>query len=297
MKKNNMKYVFLINSFSLGKETADISKRISIVCKELNIDYVIEVNSLKYSTEDIINKYKDSENIIIALGGDGTINRALNSIVGTNNILGYIPCGTGNDFYKTNRELLDEGINEIDLVKINDKYFINTACFGIDADIANTDDIVHSSIIPKSQRYNVAILKHFLKYKARHMKVIINGKEYEDDYTTVVVCNGKYYGGGYKIGPHANVNDGLVDVYLVEKLPKIGMAKLILGMKKALNEKSDKVTMIRSDSLKIITDEEVVSNIDGDKLADKEFNIEVIQGGIKVYYDENLINKIKVRKK
>jgi len=295
-----MKYVFLVNSFSITNNIEALLSRIITVAKELKLDYQIEVNSEDESTEDILNKYKDSRNIIICLGGDGTINRTLNGIANTKNILGYIPFGTGNDFYKSNKELLKDGINKIDLVKINDKYFINVACFGIDADIANTDELIHSSIIPKSQRYNISIINHFLKYKARHMNVLIDGKAYDKDYTTVAVCNARYYGGGYKIGTNAELNDGVVDVYLIDKLKKLKMASLILGMKQAKHENDPAVNMIRTNKLTIECDDQVLANIDGDKIEANRFDIEVIPNGIEIYYDQHLIDeitKIKIKKK
>ena len=288
-----MKYIFLVNRFSLKDNTNDVIARILTVADELKLDYEVEVNSNHLSTEDILAKYKNSRNIIICLGGDGTINRTLNSIANTKNVLGYIPFGTGNDFYKSNQELLKDGINQIDLVRINDKYFINVACFGIDADIANTDELVHSSIIPKSQRYNISIIHHFLKYKARHMKVLVDGKEYESDYTTIAVCNARYYGGGYKIGTNAELDDGLADVYLINDLPKLKMASLILGMKKAKHETDPNVSLIRTNKLTIESPNEFECNIDGDKLKDNKFDIEVIPKGIEIYYDQHLIDEIK----
>ena len=101
-----MKYIFLLNQFSLKTETNIIKKQIERVCKKKKLDFVIEINSITVTTESILKKYSKSRNIIIAVGGDGTINRVLNAIAGTNNVLGYIPYGTGNDFYRTNRELL-----------------------------------------------------------------------------------------------------------------------------------------------------------------------------------------------
>lgn len=290
-----MQYIFLVNRFSLKKRTNSIVEKIDNVAKEMKLDYVTEVNSDFLSTEDIIKKYENKEATIIVLGGDGTINRALNAIIGSKAILGYIPCGTGNDFYRTNKELLKDGINEIDLVKINDKYFINVTCFGIDADIGNSDNIVHSSIIPKSQRYNAAIVKHFFKYKPRHMKVFANNKKYESDYTTITICNGKYYGKGFKMAPKATLDDGLIDAYLINKMNKISMAKLILGLKKKnpKHENNKNVTVIRTKKLKIVCDKEITCNMDGDMLTAKEFDLKVIPKGIKIYYDESLINKIK----
>ena len=287
-----MKYVFLVNSYSLKEQTDEVIDRINEVATKRELDYVIETNSIDNQTENIIYKYKDDEDIIICIGGDGTINRTLNSIVGTNNILGYIPFGTGNDFYRTNKELLSDGINDIDLIKINNRYFINVACFGIDADIANTEEVVHSKIIPKSQRYNASIAKNFFSYIPRYMSVEIDNQMHEGRFTTVAVCNARYYGGGYKIGPNALLDDGLLDVYIVDDMSKLKMAKLLLGMKKGKHEKDSLVKVIKTRKVYINTYKDVRCNIDGDILTDRIFDIEVIPKGIKIYYDQELIDDI-----
>jgi YegS/Rv2252/BmrU family lipid kinase len=243
------------------------------------------------STEDILKKYKKTKSIIMAVGGDGTINRVLNGIVGTKNILGYIPYGTGNDFYRANQEVLNKGINTIDLISINNKYFINIACFGIDAVIGNNSDIIHSKIIPKSQRYNVGILYHFFKYRARSLKIVIGENTYSDRYTTVAVCNAKYYGNGYKIGTNSSLTDGLVDVYMASKMSKINMARLILGMKDGKHETSKKLKKVSTDKLTIISEKPITCNMDGEELTSDKFEIEVIPRGIEVYYDQSLIDE------
>ena len=135
-----MKYIFLINKFTVLKKEEQLIKKIKKVCEKLKINYVIEVNGENYTTEDILEKYKDTKNVIIAVGGDGIINRVLNKIINTKNILGFIPYGTGNDLYKSALKDLDE-LTKCDMVKINDKYFINVACFGIDADVANNKEV------------------------------------------------------------------------------------------------------------------------------------------------------------
>ena len=287
-----MKYVFLVNSFSLKNKTNKVISVLDKVSKELEYDYVIEVNSDDYSTEDILKKYRNKNSIIICLGGDGTINRTLNGIVGSKNILGYIPFGTGNDFYRCNKELLNSGINKIDLIRINEKYFINVACFGIDALIANTDNIVHSKFIPKKARYNMAIVSNFINYKARYFKSRINNKTYEDNYTTIAVCNAKYYGGGYNINPKSNLNDGLFEVYFVKKVNKLKMAKLILSMKNGNHLNKEDIEMISTRKMTIESNNIVNANIDGDKISSKKFDIELIKDGIEIYYNQELIDKV-----
>ena len=286
-----MKYVFVVNSFSLKDRTEAFIERIKEIGKKRKIEYSIEVNSLERSTEDILKDYKNQECIMMAVGGDGMINRVLNGIYDTKNILGFIPIGTGNDFYKTNKEDLEQGLNDVDVVKINNKYFVNVVCFGIDADIANESQIIHNKKIPKSQRYNAGILYHFFKYKSRPLTVEVEGKTYSDKYTTVVVCNGKYYGGGYKVGTYSSIVDSKVEVYLVSKMNKFSMARLIMGMKDAKHEKSKKIIKVSTDKLVITSEKEVACNMDGEELKDTRFEIEVIPRGQKVYYDQSLIDE------
>lgn len=95
-----MKYVFVLNSFTL-KKCNIVEERIKNYCKKNNMDYIIEINSSINSTENILKRYKNDKHIVIAVGGDGMINYVLNNIVDTENILGFIPSGTGNDFYRS----------------------------------------------------------------------------------------------------------------------------------------------------------------------------------------------------
>lgn len=286
-----MKHIFLVNSFSLKNKTTSMVKAIEAVCREEKIDYDIEINTSYLSTEDILDKYSEDKNIIIAIGGDGTINRVLNGIVNTNNILGYIPYGTGNDFYRTNKELLKDGINKIDLVKINEKYFINIACFGIDADIANQEELKFK-FIPEKQKYNIGLVRNFLTYRSKHFEVDINDKTIEDDFTTIAVCNARYYGGGYRVSPNSKVNDGLLEVVLVRKTNKANMARLITSMKEAKHLLSNKVDVIQTDKLTIKSPKKVGSNIDGEKYVSDSFDIELIKDGIDIYYNQDMINKV-----
>ncbi len=287
-----MKYIFLLNRYSLKDNLDSVSKKIESICKEKKYEYVIEVNNSDCSTEDIVRSYKGKKVILCAVGGDGIINRVLNSMDKKNNIISFIPYGTGNDFYKSCLEEYQDGLNSCDLIRINDKYFINIACFGIDADIANHSDIIHSKWIPKSQRYNASLLYNFLKYKVRHMEVVIDDEVIENDYTTIALCNGKYYGGGYRIGYYSELDDGFIDVYLVPKLPKIGMAKLILGMNKGKHEKDSRIKKYTIQKLLIRSKDDITCNIDGEEYTNHQFEIEVV-GKINICFMQNFIEEIK----
>lgn len=287
-----MKYIFILNSFTLKTEVEKIKRRIEEYCTRENMEFIIEINSEEVSTESIVAKYRDQKNILLAVGGDGMVNRVLNGIAGTDNILGIIPLGSGNDFYKSVEKDLKEYYNTCDLIKINDRHFINVACFGIDADVANKKGEVTSKLIPKSQRYNASLLKTFSQYKCRNLEIEINGEKLSGEYTTVAVCNGVYYGNGYKISPNSNPTNGLLDVYIVDKVNKLRMVNLILKMKEGnhLNEKE--VHHYQTNKMVIKSPTSFVANIDGEELFDRRFEIEVLKNGIMLYYDKSLIDSI-----
>lgn len=285
-----MKYVFLINSFSVGENINNIIKKIELYCKKYNIDFIVEINSVDESTEEILKKYKTGKNLIIPVGGDGIINRTLNSIVDTKNILGFIPYGTGNDFYKSVKVEFNDGVNKCDIVKINDKYFINTLCFGIDADIANNKNLFESKWIPKKQRYNLGILYTFFKFKKKYFEVKVSGEKIKCDFTTIAVCNGCYYGGGYNVSPNSKLNDGQLEVLLVPLVNKFSMIKLILSMKNGKHIKSKHIKMLSTKKIEVKSDKMCVANIDGEEIKSKKFSIEIIRSGIEVYYNKELID-------
>ena len=287
-----MKYIFILNSFTLKTEVEKIKRRIEEYCTRENMEFIIEINSEEVSTESIVAKYRDQKNILLAVGGDGMVNRVLNGIAGTDNILGIIPLGSGNDFYKSVEKDLKEYYNTCDLIKINDRHFINVACFGIDADVANKKGEVTSKLIPKSQIYNASLLKTFSQYKCRNLEIEINGETLSGEYTTVAVCNGVYYGNGYKISPNSNPTNGLLDVYVVDKVNKLRMVNLILKMKEGnhLNEKE--VHHYQTNKMIIKSPTSFVANIDGEELFDRRFEIEVLKNGIMLYYDKSLIDSI-----
>ncbi len=294
-----MKYVFLINSFSLKKETGDAIKNVDLVAKALNLDYEIRVNSNELSTEDILSDYKNDRNIIVGLGGDGTINRIVNAIYGTNNVLSLLPLGTGNDFYHSVNEQMKDGLNKVDLVKINDKYFINLTCFGIDADIANDQTFVDSKIIPRSQRYNAGIIYNFIRFNGKEMKVTINNDIFQKSFMTIAVANGKYYGRGFIMGPHARIDDGILDVYLIDNMNKLALIKVILGLKKGKHENSSKTHYFQTDKLIIESEKPLSCNYDGEKLTSKIFNIEIMPKALELYYNKELqeeFDKVKIKK-
>lgn len=186
---------------------------------------------------------------------------------------------------------LDE-LTKCDIVKINDRYFINVACFGIDAEVANNNNYMNSKYISKNLKYIFSLIDTFFKYKNRDMKLIINDKTIDNKFATIAVCNASFYGNGFMIGPNSSVTDGLIDVNYAKDLTKWNILKLILKLKRDKHESSKDITKIQTEKLTIKSLSSINCNIDGELLCDNKFNIEVIKNGITLYFNKELIKEI-----
>ena len=288
-----MKYVYIVNRFNLKEKTDELISRLRTVSEEFNREYEIRVNETVEEALKMKDDYRNTEHIITAIGGDGSVNLVLNDIVGTKNILSFIPYGTGNDFYRTCEETLKDGIHDVDIIRINDRYFINVACFGIDADIANDEHYIHNRFIPKSMRYNAGVVHHFLTYSSRKMKVEFNDETVDKQFTTVVVANSRYFGNGYRVSPLSYMDDGKMELLLADKLNKASMANVILSMKNAGHLKNPAVRMACADKITISSDIPFKANIDGEPLLADHFEITMVPKGIRLEFNKEFAKRFK----
>ena len=286
-----MKHIFIVNPTSGKGKAKTIANRIVDVCEKENIEYEMHYTKRPNDATIIAKRYKNEKNIIYSVGGDGTLNEVVNGIIKSKNMLGVIPAGSGNDFYKTLSKY-DEQIFKCDLGKINDRYFINIVSFGIDAEVAyNVESMKHKKI-PKNQIYNASIIYTFIKYKFKTIEFVLNKEKKKFKYTIVTICNGGFYGNGYNIGPTAKLNDGLFDIYFADKMSKMSIPRLLLKLKKGQHEKSSYVHKRQASKIKIKSNEKITCNIDGEIIFDNEFDVKLISNAILIYNDKVFINKI-----
>lgn len=286
-----MKYIFIVNKGAGKGRCEKLIPKIEEECKKRKYEYEIRYIEKDYSGADIAREYKEEENIIYVVGGDGTLAKTLPGLVGTKNKLGIIPAGSGNDTYRTIKTM-ENGDHKIDLGKINDTYFINVACTGIDAEVANNLDMFRNTWVPSSQLYTASIIYTFFKFKFKKIKLKTKVKTLDAEYTILSICNGSYYGGGYKIAPKSRLTDGLLDIYYAEKMSKLKIIPLILKLKKGKHEGKRRIHKFRCDKVEINFEEETVFNVDGEKLTGKDFKIEVLQNALWLHNDKEFVEEI-----
>ena len=177
--------------------------------------------------------------------------------------------------------------------KVNDRYFINIASIGLDAEVAYRANKLKSFHLPKKLIYLISLIKTFFIYKG--IKVKIDGKEKE--ITIFTVCNAKYYGGGFKIAPNAKINNGVFDVVDIKSISKFKILTILTKLINAKHTKSRYVDICNKDSISIKSDNPILCNIDGEVMIDTKFDFHIEKGAIKYSSDSIGICKVLRRKK
>ena len=285
-----MKHVFIVNPVSGRRKALKVSLGIKKICEEEKLDYEIHYTNGPKDATRIAKKVKGSKNIIYSVGGDGTLNEVLNGVIGTKNMLAVIPAGSGNDFYRTLSKMDDE-MPLIDVGKVNGKYFLNVVSIGIDAEVAKNAEVMKKLKVPTSQIYNASIVYTFFKYKFKDIEFSVDNTRSKNKCTILTICNGKMYGGGYKIAPEALLSDGYFDVYIVDKISKPTLPFLLGKLKKGTHESLKEVHKSKATKIKFKCDYDLVCNVDGEIIIDRKFNIKILPKSLLIYNNKKLINR------
>lgn len=166
-------------------------------------------------------------NLVIAVGGDGTVNEVASPLVGTDTALGIIPTGSGNGLAralgislrveKACQALLESRIGKIDVGQLGERYFFSTAGIGFDALVGKKFEERHSSsrgLWP----YFYIVSREIFKHRPEKIELRFNGREITAYPLLVAVTNTGQYGGGAMIAPQAAPTDGLFEVCIIHRL-------------------------------------------------------------------------------
>lgn len=165
---------------------------------------------------------------IVSVGGDGTLSECLAALMDTEVPLAVIPVGTGNDFGRhvgvhTLDEaiwnLRDDNVVDIDVGIANGKPFIDTLACGFDSAVGQR---VNEGFryLKGTAAYVGAIASTLRRYQPVEMEITVDDHRWTGRAMLAAVCNCRSYGGGFKVAPGASIVDGLLDVVVVESMPK-----------------------------------------------------------------------------
>lgn len=211
---------------------------------------------------------------VIAMGGDGTVKDVLEGATDTGIKFGIIPGGRGNDLarnvgYPSHLRSTVLGfqrprIRTIDVPTLNGKPFGNVGGAGFDSAVVAFATTEGGCKLPGTLCYYINVFRAVITFKPIHMKVTIDDHTHEGKYTMCTVANGRDFGGGMRIAPDAEVDDGELDICLIENLSAIRLLRAFPSVYRGKHVELPEVTMLRGKKITIETEEPTPLNYDGD---------------------------------
>ncbi len=279
------KIFFIINPIAGKGKGKIVESQIQQFFASKNIDFkTFLTNKVGHATEltkEIINQ---NPTIIVACGGDGTINEVAQALIGTDVSLGIIPIGSGNGLAanlhipkaieKAFEVIIKAKQKKIDVGKINETYFFSNMGLGIDA------EVIHQYSQKKTRNfigYVSASTKSLFNYRPKSFKIELQNDEIlEDDFYFLLCSNSNEAGYGISFTPKAQLNDGKLDLIAVKK---INFIQQMLFSFFVLNKNLEKMKAAKVRQVKSIkfesNQENIVAQIDGEALIINNKIIEV----------------------
>jgi len=224
---------------------------------------------------------------VIAIGGDGIVHQLLQILSNSQLGLFVIPAGTGNDFARTNGVLSTEPSEVFTRIFHSDPKFVDLGeiSFGnqnrVFGQILSTgfDALVNeranrNTLISGQMKYNVATFFELPKFEALSYRIEVDGVPRELKAMLLAVANGPSYGGGMQLAPHANRQDGLLDIMILHPVSKLELIRVFPKVYSGKHVTHPAVEFLTARSISISANS--VSYADGERISQLPITIEVL---------------------
>ncbi len=268
MKK---KILFIVNPISGVGRHKTIEKLIDEELDRNLFDYELAYTKASKHAIDLSRQgVKENFEIIVAAGGDGSVNEVGRSLIGTNAALAILPCGSGNgtarhmkipiNLRKAIQVIHRNHITSIDTFFVNEEIAINTAGIGFAAHIA------HEFSKFKKRGFNNYLkiaVKDSFKFKSQQCEITVNGETKKMNAFIIDIANGTQWGNNAVIAPHAKNNDGLLDLCMVRDFPYVNFPLMASRLFTKSIHRSKFVEIIKTKEA-FIRQEKTYAHIDGE---------------------------------
>jgi diacylglycerol kinase (ATP) len=211
--------------------------------------------------------------VVVAVGGDGTLNEVVNGLDGRDTPLGVIPLGTANDFarqigippdadHAMDVVLLKQPLR-MDTASLNGRRFVNVSSGGVGAE-ATAETPTQAKATLGALAYAITGVRKIAGFAPYNGRFRGDDFELNGEFLLFGVGNGRATGAGTLITPQASVTDGLIDVCVVEAMPRREFGRLLLKFKRGEQIGQPGVHYARVRSLVVEADAPLSVNVDGE---------------------------------
>lgn len=296
MNEDKKKIIFIINPISGTQNKEQILKWIGEkLDKEKYIPEIRYTERAGHAVEIAAQKAEEGAYAVVATGGDGTINEVARSLIHTQTALGIIPCGSGNGLArhlqipmepKKAIDIINEGLTElIDYGKINEVPFFCTCGVGFDA-------FVSLQFSKAGKRgpltYLEKTLLESLKYRPETYELEMDGSTLTYKAFLIACGNASQYGNNAYITPRADLNDGLLDVTILEPFTVLDVPSLSFQLFNKTIDQNSRIKTFRCRTLRIHRSGAGVVHFDGDPMmTNEDIHVKIVKKGLQVIVPRN----------
>jgi lipid kinase YegS len=211
--------------------------------------------------------------VVVAAGGDGTVNEVVNGLDGYDVPLGIIPLGTANDFARqvgipadadhAMDVILQRKARRLDTAALNGRRFLNVSTGGVGAE-ATAETPADAKEVLGPVAYAISGMRKFAEFKSQSAKFAGDGFEYEGEFLMFAVGLTRSTGGGTMVTPMASAVDGLLDLCIVEGMSRGEFARTVLRVRRGEHVGHEGVRYVQLKSVTIDAREPIAVNVDGE---------------------------------
>lgn len=291
MSSSKSNILFIINPISGGKKKTDLPTLIDqYLDKEKFAPIYAFTEYVGHAAELTEEADKKNYDIIVAVGGDGTINEVASKLVHSDKVLAIVPFGSGNGLArflniplkaKKAIELINTGTTQtIDTAELNGKKFFNMAGMGFDAHLSS----VFAGNKKRGLKSYVELgFKEITTYKAQPYHIEIDGRAYDKDAFAISIANSSQYGNNVYISPQSSLTDGYLDVCIIHPISLVKLPVLAFQMITAKTHQSSLVKIIRGKHINIIRRAPDAVHLDGEPLQlGEQLEIKIVPASLKI---------------
>lgn len=279
METGEQKNIAIVcNSLAGAGRAVELAKRIAGELQSGNIQYNLFIENWPM--------HFNSFAAVWIVGGDGTLNYFINKYPELRLPLVIFNGGTGNDVHwllyknKSFEEQLQTALiaepKPVDAGKCNEKYFINGVGIGFEGAVAKS--LTGKKKRPGKTSFMGAILRKIFFYSSKKYKIISEEWNSETENLLISVMNGHRAGGGFHIAPSSEINDGLLDVVMMDKLHPFLRLRWLPVIEKGEHLGLGFINHFRTKKITVISDMPIDAHLDGEYYSAKRLEMEMLPG-------------------
>ena len=229
------RFTFLVNPASGGGAAPEAVVPVARLLRDAGAEVEVTYSPGPNAMQALVAAALDRGDVVVSVGGDGMLSSLAGPVADGDGVLAVLPAGRGNDFARmvglpttaqAQAELLLAGpTRRVDLLDWDGRTVAGSVYAGVDARAAALVD--RARRLPGRVQYPYAALRSLATYSPAHYRLRVDGADHEYAAATVVVANSGYYGKGMRIAPDARLDDGLLDVVVIEAASRLALMRAL----------------------------------------------------------------------